>query len=112
MCYIQAVFFIKNFIVLADRETYATAGTPTSKPSYALCYKQENGAVAPVLAPDNSVYRIGLNAWSFDNLIAHEKKIFENKNNGKRIRRQPGFVDPIEVAYRKWQNDKKQSETK
>ena len=103
---------IKKFIVLADRETYATAGTPTSKPSYALCYIQDNGAVVPVLAPDNSVYRIGLNAWNFDNLIAHEKKIFDNKNNGKRIRRQPSFVDPIEAAYRKWQNDKKQSETK
>ena len=72
---------INKFMVLADRATYATAGSPTSKPSYALCYKNDMGVPTPVLGKDLSIVRIGENIWNKESRFEYEKKQFKGKKN-------------------------------
>lgn len=72
---------INKFMVLADRATYSTAGSPTSKPSYALCYKNDMGVPTPVLGKDLSIVRIGENIWNKESRFEYEKKQFKGKKN-------------------------------
>lgn len=72
---------INKFMVLADRATYATAGSPTSKPSYALCYKNDMGVPTPILGKDLSIVRIGENIWNKESRFEYEKKQFKGKKN-------------------------------
>lgn len=72
---------INKFMVLADRATYATSGSPTSKPSYALCYKNDMGVPTPILGKDLSIVRIGENIWNKESRFEYEKKQFKGKKN-------------------------------
>lgn len=74
-----------KIIVLADKETYATAGNPTSKPSYALCYINDMGVPEPVLGEDLSIVRIGENVWNKESRYKYEKKKFGEKKPKKEI---------------------------
>lgn len=74
-----------NVIVLADRATYATAGNPTSKPSYALCYINEMGVPEPVLGDDLSPVRVGENVWNKEARFKYEQKKFKGKNKRPEI---------------------------
>lgn len=74
-----------NFIVLADRATYATAGNPTSKPSYVLCYKNDMGVPEPVLGDDLSPVRVGENVWNKEARFKYEQKKFNGKNKRPEI---------------------------
>jgi hypothetical protein len=74
-----------NVIVLADRATYATAGNPTSKPSYVLCYINEMGVPEPILGDDLSTVRIGENVWNKEARFMYEQKKFKGKNKRPEI---------------------------
>lgn len=75
-----------RIVVLADRETYATAGNQTSKPSYSLCYINEMGVPEPILGEDLQPIRIGENVWNKESRFEYEKDIyFANKRDKKEI---------------------------
>lgn len=60
----------EEYVVLADSETYATAGDASTKPSYALCKINDMGMAEPVLDDDLQIVRIGSNIWNYDNFFA------------------------------------------
>lgn len=69
----------ENIIVLADQETYATAGDITSKPSYCLCVINEMGIPEPVLDEENQFRRIGENVWGHEQWFEYTKEKERNK---------------------------------
>lgn len=66
-------------VVLADKTTYYTAGNPTSKPSYSLCYINDNGVPEPILGEDLSPIRIGENVWNKESRFFYEQNRFKRR---------------------------------